>query len=62
MLMRLLSQNEATEDAIWGGHPDIDVKQNDIAIILIIPFVLWNQLLEKFQIYYATLLLYSNIC
>lgn len=33
-LMRFLSINKATEDAIQGGHPETDAKQNDVAIIL----------------------------
>lgn len=35
-----LSIKEATKDAIQNGHPNTDIKQNDVVMILLTLFVL----------------------
>ena len=39
----------------------MDVRQNDIGMILLGLFVPWDQLQSRFLLYNATILLYSNL-
>ncbi len=57
-----MSTNERAKDAIRGGHPEIDTRRNDVALILLVLFVLWNQLPEKFHSYGALLGTYMDYC
>ena len=59
-LIGSLSTNEAAEDAIQGGHPDTDARQNDLGLILLGLSVPWDQLSRKFHAHNATISSFLN--
>jgi hypothetical protein len=44
-----LSEFQAEEESVLGGHPNTTVIENDLAEVLLGLFVPWNQLLALFQ-------------
>ena len=57
-----LSINENAKNTVLGGHPKIDARQNDVGIILLALFILWNLLPGRFQMYNAILSTFRNLC
>lgn len=55
-----LSENEESEDAIPGGHPETDARRTDLSLILLSFFVPWNHLLPLFLTEGATLATYKE--
>ena len=43
-----LSENQALEDSVRGGHPETVSMQNDLALILLALLVPWDRLPEMF--------------
>ncbi|MCJ1348065.1 hypothetical protein MMC31_006296 [Peltigera leucophlebia] len=61
-LMRPLSTNETAEDAVQGGHPETDARQNDLGMVLLALSIPWDQLPDKFRTYNATISSFRELC
>lgn len=57
-----LSENEESEDAIPGGHPETDARRTYLSLILLSLFVQWNYLLSFFLTEGAALTTYKEFC
>ncbi len=57
-----LSENEESEDAIPGGHPETDARRTDLSLILLSLFVPWNHLSSLFLAEGATFEIYKEFC
>lgn len=53
VLVGSLSTNKNAKDAVKRGHLETDEGRNNIALILLALFILWNWLVEKFYLYEA---------
>lgn len=60
--IRLLFINKSAKNVIRRRHPKTNTRQNDVALILLALFVLWNQLSEKFYSYGTILKTYLDYC
>lgn len=60
-LFSYLSLNKADKDTIQGACLDTDTRQNDVDMILLGLFVLWNRLQSYFLLYNAIVLSYSSL-
>lgn len=59
-LIKLLSINKSSKDAIKKKHSKINIRQNNIALTLFILFLLWNKLLKIFNDYKTLLKIYQD--
>lgn len=59
-LIKLLFINKNVKNAIKEAHLETDVDCNDIALISLALFILWNQLVGKFYLYQAIQDTYFN--
>ncbi len=57
-----LFENEESEDAIPGGHPETDACHTNLSLILLSLFVPWNHLSSLFLVEGATLETYKKFC
>lgn len=61
-LVKPLSTNKKAVDAIREGYLETNTRQNDVALILLALFILWNQLPKNFHSYKALLGIYTDYC
>lgn len=51
----LFLTNKLVKNIVYKGNPNINIRQNNISLILLVLFILWNQLLKKLYMYNANL-------
>lgn len=61
-LVRSLSTNENAKDIIREDYFDTDIRQNNIALILLAFFIPWHQLADKYHLHRLLLETYLDYC
>ena len=61
-LVGSLSENQALEDSVRGGHPETESMRNDLALILLALLVPWDQLPPRFAMFECSDQAYKGHC